>query len=137
MIFRALNIRGWRCLFYFSIDRYWVTDILNRLRELQAPPSILQRVERNMLADSLNTGFTYSNPTLRSSVVVIGRSSSGAEFLNSFVHELRHLTDDIAYTYGYPLRGEPAAYLNGDISLMLSDIVCTLTCNECRKSFGK
>lgn len=80
----------------------------------------------------MDTGFTYSNPEFRESVVVIGSSSSGAEFLNSFVHELRHLTDDIAYTCGYPLRGEPAAYLAGDISMGLSDIVCVMSCEKCR-----
>ena len=102
------------------------------MEELEAPPSILRRVERNMELDQMDTGFTYSNLFLRESVVVIGRSSSGAEFLNSFVHELRHLADDIAYVYGYPLRGEEVAYLTGDIALALSDIVCAMSCDSCR-----
>ena len=86
-----------------------------------------------MLRDRMDTGFTYSNPHRMESIVVIGRSSSGAEFQNSYVHELRHLTDDIAYFYGYPLRGEPAAYLAGDIALELSDIVCKMSCDHCRE----
>lgn len=103
------------------------------MRKLGAPPSILHRVENNMILDRMDTGFTFSAPQRRTSVVVIGRSSSGAEFLNSFVHEVRHLTDDIAYTDHMPLRGEPAAYLAGDIALALSDVVCQMSCEHCRK----
>lgn len=119
-------------MFYFAVSGYWRTDILQRLEELDAPPSILKRVSRNMSLDRMDTGFTYSNPVIKKSLVVIGRSSSGAEFLNSFVHELRHLADDISFVYGYPLRGEPAAYLTGEIALGLSDIVCELSCDKCR-----
>lgn len=133
MISRKLNIRGWRCCFCFALDGYASDVILSRLSRLGAPPSILRRVRKNMELDQMDTGFTYSNLFLRESVVVIGRSSSGAEFLNSFVHELRHLADDIAYVYGYPLRGEEVAYLTGDIALALSDIVCTMSCEVCRK----
>lgn len=133
MISRSLNIRGWRCRFYFSVDGYWIYEILSRLEELDAPPSILRRVLRNMVLDRMDTGFTYSSPAFRESVVVVGRSSSGAQFLDSFVHELRHLTDDIAYADHLPLRGEPTAYLSGDIALALSDIVCDMSCDFCKK----
>ena len=133
MIIRKLNIRGWRCSFCFALEGYDFDVVLAGLRKIDAPPSILRRVERNMELDQMDTGFTYSNLFLRESVVVIGRSSSGAEFFNSFVHELRHLADDIAYVYGYPLRGEEVAYLTGDIALALSDIVCTMSCEVCRK----
>lgn len=132
MIYRSLNIRGWRCFFYFAIEGYWIDTILDNLGELDAPLSILQRVERNMLADKMDTGFTYSNPSMRASVVVLGRQSSGAEFLNSFVHELRHLTDDISSAYGYPMRGEKVAYLTGEIALHLADIVCSQCYDKCR-----
>lgn len=133
MIIRKLNIRGWRCFFCFALDRYNADVILSRLEELEAPPSILRRVRRNIRLDRMDTGFTYSNLFLRESVIVIGRSSSGAEFLNSFVHELRHLADDIAFVYGYALRGEEVAYLTGDIALALSDVVCAMSCEVCRK----
>lgn len=133
MIIRELNIRGWRCFFCFALEVYDKDVILSRMERLGAPPSILGRVEKNMARDRMDTGFTYSNLLGRESVIVIGRSSSGAEFLNSFVHELRHLADDIAYVYGYPPRGEEVAYLTGDIALALSDIVCVMSCENCRK----
>lgn len=134
MIFRSLNIRGWRCYFFFAIDSYGIDTILDYLGELDAPPAILQRVQTNMLLDKLDTGFTYSNPAQRASVVVLGRQSTGAEFLNSFVHEVRHLTDDIASAYGYPMRGEKVAYLTGEIALHLAEVVCQQCCEECRAS---
>lgn len=132
MLYRSLNIRGWWCFFYFAIHSYWIDEILLRMSDIGAPPFILSNARIKMREDRMDTGFTFSNPTMRTSVVVLGRQSSGAEFLNSFTHELRHLTDDIATAYDYPIRGEEVAYLAGDIALKLSDIVCQQSCFECR-----
>lgn len=134
MIHRTVIMNDWTCEFYFAMGSYRRKEILGQLVSCHAPGSILRRVSRNMRADKLNTGFTFSNCDIRKSVIVIGNSSSGSEFLNSFVHELRHLTDDIARADGMQLSGEPVAYLSGDIATELSDIVCRLSCDSCRKS---
>lgn len=91
------------------------------------------RAVGNMRLNALNTGFTYSNLRVRRSVVVIGRAESGAEFLNSYCHELRHLVDDIARADGMELSGEPVAYLSGDICNAVADIVCKMACDCCRR----
>ena len=132
MLFRSLNIRGWRCFFFFAVDSYWIEEILLKMSELEAPPSILERARKKMREDKMDTGFTYSSYATKQSVVVIGKQSSGAEFLNSFCHELRHLTDDIASVLDYPMKGEKVAYLTGDIALEVADIVCMMCCDRCR-----
>lgn len=86
-----------------------------------------------MLRDRMDTGFTYTNPYRRHVVMVVGRSSSGAEFINSFVHELRHLADDFARGNDFALDGEPIAYFSGDMAYALADVVCALGCDCCRK----
>lgn len=134
MIFRSLVIRGWRCSFWFSLDGYDANAILLQLKKCQAPKPVLERVARNMMIDAQDTGFTYSNPDLRRSVVVIGSSSSGAEFLNTFIHEVQHLTEDISRGLGLSM-GEGTAYLSGDIAFGLADIVCRLACDDCRKDY--
>ncbi len=131
MIHRRVVINEWACEFYFAMGAYRRREILGQLVSCQAPDPVLRRVRHNMRADKLNTGFTFSNGDIRKSVIVIGNTSSGSEFLNSFVHELRHLTDDIAVADGMQLSGEPVAYLAGDIANELSDVVCHLSCDRC------
>lgn len=134
MLKRSIDIErySWHVDFFFALTHYEQPPILSCLRSLDASRSVMERVREKMTDDDVNTGFTYSNPRKRSSVVVIGKSSCGAEFLNSFCHELRHLTDDIALEEGMQIAGEEPAYLTGDIALLLSDIVCKLTCKHCR-----
>lgn len=135
MIHRSFDIDryNWHVDFFFAITHYEQTPIMEVLHSLHAGNRIIRRVAEKMSDNDINTGFTYSSASLRSSLVVIGKSDSGAQFLNSFCHELRHLTDDIAMEVGIRMAGEEAAYLTGDIALLLSDIVCRFTCTHCRK----
>lgn len=133
MIYRRIEIAQWTCDLYVSIDGYWIDEILEVFSSLDAPADVTRRIERNMLRNELDSGFTFSNPDLRRSVMVIGKPSSGAEFLNSFTHELRHLVDDIAMVDRMPTSGEGVAYLTGDTAMLAADIVCKMSCDHCRK----
>lgn len=56
-----------------------------------------------------------------------------AEFLNTTIHEIVHITQDISHEDGIEPWGEDFAYLAGDISRMVSDIVCEASCPHCRR----
>lgn len=118
----------------FSLDGYDEGEVLRELLSCDPPGSIIDIVEGNLEANNVNTGFTYSNTLLRRSVVYVSPTSSGQEFLSSFVHELSHLTCDICVTDGISLRGEKIAYLMGEIARRLSAIVCRLSCDKCSRS---
>ena len=75
-----------------------------------------------------NCGFTYANPYRHRAVVLIGPTTNGPQFLNTFVHEVRHLADQIALSHGIPLDAEGPAYVSGDTTQALSDVVCMLGC---------
>lgn len=138
MITRKVHINNWVCNFYFAIERYYIDEILISLKKIGASLNARSRIRDKMLKDEVNGGFTYSNTSRRESVIVIGKTSNGAEFMNSFTHELRHLVDDIAKADNINTRGENVAYLTGDITKEVSDIVCKLSCNECRrKLYGR
>jgi hypothetical protein len=138
MITRKVHINNWVCNFYFAIERYYIDEILICLKKIGASLNVRSRIRDKMLKDEVNGGFTYSNTSRRESVIVIGKTSNGAEFMNSFTHELRHLVDDIAKADNINTRGENVAYLTGDITKEVSDIVCKLSCNECRrKLYGR
>ena len=102
---------GWRVRVYFAVHGYHTRSILSSLEEIECPGTILERVRENLLRADMDSGFTYSNKTMRRSVVVVGLATSQAQFLNSFEHELRHLCDDIAAASGMPMQGEEGAYL--------------------------
>lgn len=134
MIVRDIYIPkyGWSARIYFAISRYNIEDVARSLRKINCPERIFRQAVRQMVRGEVNTGFTYSNTRMRSSVMLIGKTDSGREFMNSFTHEQRHLCDDIAKTFGMEMAGEDVAYLTGDIALKLADIVCHYSCDHCR-----
>lgn len=85
-------------------------------------------------------GFTFSkvneysfiNKDNHRAVLLIGPTSSGAEFLDSLVHEIHHLAVAIAGELGVELDSETPAYLSGDTIREFADIVCELGCDRCR-----
>lgn len=127
MIHRQLYIGSWICDFFFALDSLERGRILHLLYDYGASDDMLDRAD--MIMDGgYNKGFTYTNPRLKHSIVVIGPTSNGAEFLDSFVHEVRHLANDIAEELGYDLDAEMPAYLSGDAARALAEDVCRLGC---------
>ena len=133
MLTRNIEIRRWRVVFLFSFDSSDMERILAALLWADAPDSIIQKVSENVGAGRSNEGFCYSNPRERKTVVGVGYTSSGAEFLNTTIHEIVHITQDISHEDGIEPWGEDFAYLAGDISRMVSDIVCEASCPHCRR----
>lgn len=132
MLLRRVDILGWTAIFLFGdygLDR---DEVLRQLVNCDPPESIVWKVSDKLDADRDNEGFTYSNSQLRRSTVYIGPSSSGSEFLSSFCHELAHLVCDICIADGISLQGEKIAYIQGEIAMRLSDVVCELSCEHCR-----
>lgn len=132
MLVRKANIRRWSVVFLFSFGTNDMERILDALVWAYAPDSIIRKVSENVSAGYLNEGFTFSEPRLRRSVAAIGKTSSGPEFLNSTVHEITHIAQHISSEDGLELESEDFAYLVGDITAMVSDIVCELSCPHCR-----
>ena len=123
----------WHLRVFYAVTCYHVGEIMLSLKDIDCPESIQNRVQENLMRCDMDTGFTYSNKKLRSTVMVIGLHSSHAEFLNSFEHELRHLVDDIAETFGLDMGGEQVAYLTGDLnSLLWKDIHEVICCCNCK-----
>lgn len=64
---------------------------------------------------SKDVGFTYSNFTKKTSIVGIAATSSQEQFLNTLVHEAKHVQSHICNYYNVSEEGEQAAYLIGYI----------------------
>ena len=133
MIHRVLRIDDWMVDFLFCSGRYDIDGVLGCLWDAGAPKWVIKQALDLMENCDYDCGFTYSarrpqrfsfhNPDKHRAVVLIGPTSSGAEFLNTTVHELRHLTDVIANSIGAKLDSEEAAYISGDTAGELADII--------------
>lgn len=129
---RRIIENNWCCKFYIGYGSDDLEALTDALYMCGAPEDLVEKVVSNVRSNNLNEGFTFSDYENRCSVIGIGIADSGEEFLNSFVHELRHLVDDIAYVDGMALDGEDAAYLTGNITLGVADIICRYSCGCCR-----
>lgn len=135
MITRTIDILDWRIYWCFFTTNKDVEYITSLLEDLGAEDDIISRISFDKYLDEYDYGFTYSNMSRKESVVVIGQTTNGQEFLNTFIHELHHLTVHIAETLHIELGQEEIAYLAGDIAMEVGDIVCKYSCNSCRNKF--
>ena len=131
MIRRDLEIGRWHVEFYFAPDGYDIDYILDRMYYFGAGAKKLRRALRLMENGELNRGFTFANSYDHLAIVVIGPTSSGAEFQDSLSHEIHHLAVNIAHGLGVDLQGETPAYVAGDSIRDLADVVCELGCKSC------
>lgn len=149
MFHRVLRIGRWVVDFVFAHRGYDIDGILACLYDCGASGRVMHKAEDLMLGCEmeyasdgpeglmyecgLNQGFTFANPESERAVVVVGPTTSGAEFQDTLVHEIYHLAVAIGSHLGLDLHGEGPAYLSGDTMRDLADIVCRLGCDHCRK----
>lgn len=137
MIRKEIHIEQyrWHLYAYLAAAPEDADEILTMVEEIGIDAQELMKAERHLRYSACDGGMTYSSLADRTSVMVVGVSTSDAEALNTFSHELRHLADDISLACNIPSRGEEVAYLTGDIALALAasllHIVCD--CPVCRE----
>lgn len=122
----------WRVKAYYSQTCYWTGEIMKELYRLGADSDILRSAYENMSSCTLDTGLCYSNPLLRDSVLVIAKTSSAAEFFNSFEHEFQHLKGHIASELHLDPNGEEVAYMSGELARDTFPAIHHLLCDCCR-----
>lgn len=127
MTHRTIHIRGWRVDVFIEDSGF---DVLHCLEDMDAPEDILERAYGMISDDNPNQAFTYSNG--RRSCIWIGKTTSSEEFINSMIHELRHLVDHIAEYYSLG-NNEAVGYLSGDAAFLLAEDICEHGCKHCGK----
>ena len=83
------------------------------LRDLGCSGIPLEDACNLVLKGEPNKGITYSNVDIRKTVVVIGWTSSMAEYMNSLSHEMLHVVQHISEQFLINMYGEEACYLLG------------------------
>ena len=125
---------GWKVEVYYAVDCYYTDEIMGRLYDIGCRGDVLETAYRNLSSGKPDTGLTYSNYGTRQTVMVIGITSSPAEFQNSYDHERKHLEAHMAKALGIDPWGEEICYLSGNIGQKMFDKARLLLCDcECCK----
>lgn len=104
----------WDILVHYDVSESDLTDIADTLYELGCPKSDIKK-SLNIVTKRFNTGMTFTNADYRISVVCISKVTSGKQFMNTLVHEAKHVQSHICAYYQIEENSEPAAYLIGYI----------------------
>lgn len=128
-----LDQYGWHVRIYYAVTTYWTERIAGDMWRIGCRGQDLARVVRNLRSGDLNTGITYSNFQDGETVMVISRTSSPEEFLNSWEHEKKHLARHIEQAFGIDPYSEVAAYLEGTIAQKMFPVAKLFICDHCRE----
>lgn len=124
----------WRVHCYYAVDTYYADEITERLIDVGCKGEFLSRAVSNLRSGRLNHGLCFSNPDMGESVMVIGLTSSADEFMNSLMHEVRHLANQICTACDISLQSEESCYLSGNIAREIYPHVHRLLCEHCRRT---
>lgn len=124
----------WRVRVYYVVTRPNAEEIMTQLERIGCKGRNMEAAWENLASGKLDTGLTYSNAESRESVVVIAKTSTALEFLQSLTHEFGHLACHIAEHYGIPLDGEEVRYICDGLLERTWPISKDLLCDCCRNS---
>lgn len=128
-----IDRRYWKVYAYYDVTSKDAIEIVTKLHEIGLPRSYIASAYAMLDSNKLNQGFTQTNNRYKTSVIVFTKTSNASQFVNSFVHEIGHLSNHIAVTYNLDLNGEEVQYIAGDIAQQMFKRCHTLMCDYCRE----
>ena len=116
MIIDKFSILDWNVQILYECSCDDIDYIIETLKEIKCPNKFIKEALNNLETCNLNIGLTYSNIRLKSSVIVINKTSSFSQLINTIAHEYYHLICHISKTLDIKDE-EKLAYLNGDLNM--------------------
>ena len=105
----------WSIEVFIILSHVDKVSILDSLKRMGGSKKVIESACANLQED-FNSGFTYSSNKYRKSLMVVNRSSSMEEFINTYNHEKNHVEMHICEELGIDPYSEEAAYLSGNIA---------------------
>ena len=122
MIIDKFSIYNWKVTILYETTCDDIDFIIETLKDINCPNKYITEALNNLENCDLNTGLTYSNIALKSSVIIINKTSSFEQLINTIAHEYYHLICHIQK--GLNIEDEEElAYLNGDLNMRSYKIV--------------
>lgn len=116
MIIDKFSIYNWRVTILYECTCDDIDYIIRILKDINCPNKYIKEALHNLQSCNLNIGLTYSNTNLQSSVIVVNKTSSFAQLINTIAHEYFHLICHISKILGIEDE-EELAYLNGNLNM--------------------
>lgn len=116
MIIDSFNILNWKVKILYECTCDDIDYIIETLKEIKCPNKFIKEAINNLETCNLNIGLTYSNIALKSSVIVINKTNSFSQLINTISHEYYHLICHISKALDIEDE-EKLAYLNGDLNM--------------------
>ena len=108
-----LGDRDWNVLVYYNVSKEDFVEIVDSLRQLDCPKEDVRKALKTL--HRKNTGFTFSNTDYKMSIICIGEATNIGQFVNTAIHEAKHVQSHICEYYGIEEDTETAAYLIGHL----------------------
>lgn len=125
--------RYWKVYVYYDVTSKDITRIVTKLHKIGFTRSYITSAYTILNSNKLNQGLTQTNSRNKTSIIIFTKTSNASQFVNSFVHEIGHLSNHIARTYNLNLNGEEVQYIAGDIAQEMFKQCHTLMCDCCRE----
>lgn len=123
---------GWNIAVFYEVTCDDTERIIAELSDIGCRDVDLYKARKNIASCKRNNGITFANMRNREMVVVLTKTTSAKEFLNTLVHELHHMAEFVAICDGIPLSGEEISYISGDLSMLMYGKAAHLLCGSCR-----
>ena len=91
MIKDVFFVENWKIQILYECTCDDIDYIIKALEEINCPNKHIKEAIDNLETCNLNIGLTYSNLNLQSSVIVINKTSSDLQLINTISHEYYHL----------------------------------------------
>lgn len=120
---------NWNIEVFVIINKPNIDFILDRLKKLNSSEEILNKAIYK-ITNYENSGFTFTNPELYSSILVINLPSSIEEFIDTYEHEKNHVEMNICKRFNIDPFSEKASYLSGELgNIIFMDLLKTFIKN--------
>ena len=125
-----------------DLDGYWLATVIYVPQERDMPivAEALEKLgcpEKDIMdtwqavTQEWNKGYTWSNPSRRRSITIIGRAKDWPQLFDTVLHETGHIRDEIMASYDVMNYGEPPAYTQGEIGRQMAPMIKKLACPCC------
>lgn len=125
-----------------DLDGYWLATVIYVPQERDMPivAEALEKLgcpEKDIMdtwqavTREWNKGYTWSNPSRRRSITIIGRAEDWPQLFDTVLHETGHIRDEIMAAYDVMNYGEPPAYTQGEIGRQMAPMIKKLACPCC------
>ena len=122
MIVDKFIIYDWEVTVLYECTCDDINIIMETLQNINCPNKYIKEALHNLQTCNLNIGLTYSNTQLQSSVIVVNKTSSFSQLINTIAHEYYHLICHVSKVLEIEDE-EELAYLNGDLNMRSYNII--------------